>query len=56
MNNPLTRERLAKKVFAEGVIYNSISECAKHYGVTRQDITFRVNSKYQKDFSFVTDN
>ena len=56
MNNPLTRERLAKKVLAEGVIYNSISECAKHYGVTRQDITFRVNSKYQKDFSFVTDN
>lgn len=56
MNNPLTRQAMATKVIAEGVIYNSITECAKHYGLTRQAITFRLNSKYQTDFNYYNED
>ena len=38
-NNSITkgrpRGRIAMKVFCEGIIYNSIAECAEHYGVKR---------------------
>ena len=30
-----TRGRIAIKVFCEGAIYNSIAECAEHYGVKK---------------------
>jgi hypothetical protein len=56
MNNPLTRQALATKVIAEGVIYNSITECAKHYGLTRQAITLRLNNKYQTDFNYYNED
>lgn len=56
MNNPLTRQAMATKVIAEGVIYNSITECAKHYGLTRQAITFRLNSKHQTDFNYYNED
>lgn len=38
-NNPITRERSKKslgiKVFCEGTVFNSITECAEHYGVKK---------------------
>lgn len=53
MHNPLTSDKLKRKVLAEGIIYNSISECAEHYGLTRQAILYRINSEYQTEFSFI---
>ena len=53
MNNPLTSDKLKRKVLAEGIIYNSISECAEHYGLTRQAVLYRINSEYQTEFSFI---
>lgn len=53
MNNPITNQAMKKRVIAEGVIYNSISECAKAYGLTRQAITFRINSPLQSEFNFI---
>ena len=44
MNNPLTIAKLAKKVIdANGVIYNSMEECAKAYNTSIASISLRVN-------------
>lgn len=53
LRNPLTSEKLRKKVYAEGTIFDSISECANYYGVTRQAIHHRIMSKFQPEFKFV---
>lgn len=38
-NNPITkgrsRRRIATEVFCDGIIFNSITECAEHYGVKK---------------------
>lgn len=38
-NNPTTkgrpRKRITAKVFCDGTIYNSVAECAEHYGIKR---------------------
>lgn len=46
MKNPLTKEKLSRKVSApNGKIYDSISDCAADYGVTVGAIWARLNGK-----------
>ncbi len=53
MNNPSTRKKLRKQVYAEGKIFGSITECAKFYGLKRQAINYRIKSKFQPEFRFI---
>ena len=44
-NNPITAERLMKKVFCENVIYNSITQCAEHYNVNMKTMNSWLTGK-----------
>jgi hypothetical protein len=46
MKNPLTKEKLSRKVYApNGKIYESISDCAEDYGVTTAAIWARLSGR-----------
>ena len=58
MNNPLTKEKLSRKVIdSKGIVYNSILECAKAYNVTKNAIWSRLNGiRPSKGFKYYDTN
>lgn len=50
------KEANSKKVCVHGVIYNSLTECAKSLGIKISTLSFRLNSEYQPDYLYVDKN
>ena len=53
LSNPITRQKHSKRVMADGIVYNSLTECGKHYGITRSVVLHRTKSDKYPNFSLI---
>ena len=53
MSNPITLEKLSKKVIGpDGTIYNSLTECGNHFGVTPTTVMNWIKKQPTKNFKY----
>lgn len=51
------KEANSKKVMVDGVVFNSVTECAKHHGLKANTTSYRIKSKSErfKNWTYVND-